>query len=333
MSAFGDYATALLSKGYSPVPILPGRKMPLPQCDYYGHWNELREKPLTPRQVHAISRCYPSLGLGVAGGFNCLVPIDFDTDDKDIQRAATRALPKFLVAKKGRKGGTAFFWNSDGMVEARKFKTPTQDGGWDFLVEVLVTGQTVLPPTIHPEHGAPYKWVTPATLFDTKIDELPELRQSHAGALEEALAPWLPKSVVRPMRECSSGVIASGDRIQFYAKAVLRNEAIRLSAFSQGRNYGLFTAALNLSKYVSQRVLTQGEVEDLLLNAARSNGYARVRHGGEKKALKTIRSGLHRAYVKDLPELLEKRDSFKRNAKCIDRTTAQSVVLASNEGM
>jgi hypothetical protein len=58
-----------------------------------------------------------------------------------------------------------------GLIKARKLKA--RDGG--MLLELLVTGQSVIPPTTHPETGEPYAWLTEYSLLDVNIDELPVL--------------------------------------------------------------------------------------------------------------------------------------------------------------
>ena len=147
MSAFKLHAQELLDNGFSPVPIKAGSKRPL-----FDHWDMLRAKPLRPSQIRALDHSHPHLGLGVAGGFNCLVPVDIDTNDPAIKRAILEAIPKPMVAKIGVKGFTSFYWDDSGMIDGMKFKC-----GSDFFAEILVTGQSVLPPTTHPETLLPYK--------------------------------------------------------------------------------------------------------------------------------------------------------------------------------
>jgi hypothetical protein len=164
---FGLYAPLLLRNGYSPVPIEPCSKRPL---SAFGDWSRLREISLTEAEIATIAAEHRHAGLGVAGGYGGLVPIDIDTEDKEILAVIATVLPEPLVAKRGRRGATTFFRDRSGIIIPRKFKG--RDG--NMLLEVLVTGQTVIPPTIHPETGSPYQWLTDYTLFDVCIDELPE---------------------------------------------------------------------------------------------------------------------------------------------------------------
>jgi hypothetical protein len=168
-NAFGLYAPLLRRNGYSPVPIEPRSKRPLAAI---GDWNRLRATPLTDEEIAVIARKYPNAGLGLLGGYRGLVPIDIDTDDADIQAAIDTVLPKYLVAKRGRRGITLFYRDPSGGIKPRKFKRA--DGS--MIMEVLTTGQVVVPPTIHPETQRPYQWVTECTLFEASIDDLPELQ-------------------------------------------------------------------------------------------------------------------------------------------------------------
>lgn len=304
MSAFRLYATQLRNLGFSPVPILPLEKRPLPVCDHYAHWNELRDKALTVKQIDGLARQRPDLGLGVAGGYNCLVPIDFDMTDPAIKRAAAGAIPRIKVAKRGQKGGTAFYWDSSGMIDACKFKRKLPDGGWEMLVEVLVTGQTVLPPTIHPDTMKPYEWRTSATLLNTKVDDLPQIAPAHVEALAHSLSRWLakPKAEHRPA-SIYNGQMSNDERMKAWARAALRKEVDSLSHFTQGRNIGIFHAGCAIGKYIWHGLLREGDVERQLLNASAKNGYNSASHGGQVKALKSLRSGLRKARNDSLPNL------------------------------
>ena len=143
-----------------------------------------RATPLTDDEIATIDKRYPNAGIGVVGGYRGLVPIDIDTDDPDIQAAIDTVLPKYLVAKRGRRGITVFYRDASGGIKARKFKRA--DGS--MIMEVLTTGQAVVPPTIHPETQRPYQWVTECTLFEVSIDELPEREREIAVAAVQDLA-------------------------------------------------------------------------------------------------------------------------------------------------
>src|SRR5262249_44337989 len=100
---FARCALLLLKNGYSPVLIEPNDKRPLAAL---GDWNRLRTTPLTLSETPHLFADHPTAGLGVAGGYNGLVPIDKDTDDPEINAAADSVLPEPLVSKRGRRSET-----------------------------------------------------------------------------------------------------------------------------------------------------------------------------------------------------------------------------------
>jgi hypothetical protein len=296
------HALALLRNGYSPVPIEPNHQRPLAGV---GDWNRLRATPLTPYEIAQIYAKHPTAGLGVAGGFNGLVPIDKDTDDLEISAAVDAVLPVPLVAKRGRRGSTGFGRDPSGLITGRKFKTLDNK----MLLEVLVTGQTVIPPSIHPKTGKPYVWLTERTLLDVPVDELPELLPDIIERLEVALRPWLPaKTYARPK---GTGVrpVVCDERMRKYAEAALDGEVQALRVTPEGgRNPQLFNAICRLGKYVHHGVLTEEEVRSALLGAAKINGLIR---DGVKACNDTISSGLRKAEFDELP-FLEDRNNVDR---------------------
>jgi len=100
------------------------------------------------KEIVATAKVLPAAGLGVVGGYNDHVPIDVDTDDPKIRAVIRKTLPAVIVAKKGARGASAFF---RGRIRARKLIAA--DG--QTLVEVLTSGQTVVPPSIHPKTDQP----------------------------------------------------------------------------------------------------------------------------------------------------------------------------------
>ena len=181
------------------------------------------------------------------------------------------------------------------------------------LVEVLATGQSVLPPTIHPDTGRPYRWLTRATLFNTRVDELPVITKANIAALKTALAPWLPRPVFCQPPKSAAALVNADKQMAAYAKAVFANEVTKLSGLTSGRNWTLFCAASNLGKFVHHGVLSRSEVENALIGATMTNGYAAARHGGMKKTRATLRSGLEKAKSDALPNLNITRERRTRS--------------------
>lgn len=112
-----------------------------------------------------------NIGLccGPASG---VVALDIDTDDKRILDIC----PRSPVVRRGSKGEVRFFKWKEGLVTGELLgKT----------VEVMAVGkQVVLPPSIHPD-GMVYRWLTPDTLENFDVADLPDLDMSFVNDLQQ----------------------------------------------------------------------------------------------------------------------------------------------------
>ena len=269
-----------------------------------GDWSRLRDTPLTEAEIAIIATEHRNAGLGVAGGYRGLIPLDIDTEDREILAAINAALPEAIVAKSGRRGATVFFRDPSGLIKARKLRG--RHGG--MLLEVLTTGQTVIPPTLHSETGRPYVWMSECTLFDVSIDELPELPPRFDERLEEALKAWLPPPTEYKRQKANDVAPPPCERrMRAYAEAALEGERLELAGMppKSGRNQRLFDASCRLGKFVHHGILALHELETALLGGAcTSNGL--IREDGTKACSATLASGLRKAQGDELP-LLEDR--------------------------
>lgn len=299
---FAQYAEHMLDGGYSPIPLRVGEKRPL-----FDKWDRLKKAAMVPAEIAQLVRKYPRLGLGVAGGFNCLVPIDVDTEDRDVVMAVCRALPVPVVAKQGRRGFTAFYWDQSGLIEAGKWKRPlAEPGKFEMLVEVINTGQTVLPPTIHPDTAEPYRWITRDTLFDVPVDGLSIITPDHIEALAKALKPFMPEvKAYTPIAVPAGTAPTSSKRHLAYANRILDNEVRTLSGnMGGGRNNALFTATCKLGRYVHHGVITEAALRNALMGACQGNGL--IKDDGAKACADSITSGLRKSAHDHLPVLADK---------------------------
>jgi hypothetical protein len=162
---YDGHAPLLRNCGFHPLPIGPGTKKPqryMPSIktfmDYKG-WRERPESLATPQ---------PGAGIGVRCG-NGLVAMDYD--DEDAALRVSEALGGSQVNKAGQTAWTEFYRVG--------FPIPSEDfcnSDGELMLQVLSEGkQTVLPPSIHPDTGQPYRWTNGASLYDTPPDQLPEL--------------------------------------------------------------------------------------------------------------------------------------------------------------
>jgi hypothetical protein len=186
-SPYYQVGAKLVDNGYAAIPILPGTKRPgqYTQKNWFGtsEWQRYCDRLPTSIET-ALFDAWPDAGVCVALDTRLKV-IDVDTDDSELMRAVMAVLPDTPVKKRGAKGFSAFYKGSPAIVSA-----PFSVGKLR-VVDLLCHGrQTVLPPTIHPDIGKAYVWLTDDTLLDTNIDQLPELPDNIAELLASALVPY-----------------------------------------------------------------------------------------------------------------------------------------------
>jgi Bifunctional DNA primase/polymerase, N-terminal len=184
----------LVANGYSAIPIMPGTKRPGLADRGIGEWQRFCDR--LPTKIETNLWCdRPGIGVGVALGAASggLVAVDVDSDDPAVI-AAVEGICASPVHKRGRKGHTAFFRASPS-VKPRSFRFANGDG-----VDLLASGkQTVLPPTIHPDTGKPYAWLSVDTLEQVSPEHLPELPEDIADQLAVVLAQFGCASQPEPM--------------------------------------------------------------------------------------------------------------------------------------
>lgn len=135
-------------------------------------------------------------GFGFLAGQHNIGYADYDTDDVEIIHRIDEVLDISQVCtKKGKKGKTVFF-RFDKNPAKNKYTYRLRTSDKSPVLEVnLSVGQTVLPPSIHPETGLPYKWIS-QSLLDIDIDDLPILdieKLEHLGSV--LVAPSLKEGL------------------------------------------------------------------------------------------------------------------------------------------
>jgi hypothetical protein len=255
---------------------------------------------MTAEEIRALARHSPDLGLGVAGGYRGLVPIDVDTDDPAIVRTIVRALPSASVVKAGRKGYTSFYRAAGDVPPARKYRLVS---GGPPIVEILTTGQTVIPPTVHPDTGAPYSWKTPATLYSRPVGNLVRITADDLDRLAAAvrsLRPPAPRQEPTHRAGHAHPPLPVDRAVRDYVSAMVRREAAQLAATPEGgRHNGLMAAACRLGAIIHHGAVARATVEAALVEAAKMNGL--WAHEGDRIVRLTIAAGIKRAENDPLP--------------------------------
>ncbi|MDC9701517.1 MAG: bifunctional DNA primase/polymerase [Alphaproteobacteria bacterium] len=186
-SPFCTIAALLWENGFTPLPVMPGSKIP---GRYQGGvwrpmrgWTRFCDEVLPLYQISQWEK-WPEAGISIVHG--TVIGLDVDTDRKDVAKAIFNAIEPSPVKRRGEKGYVAYYRIGEGL-ENNKARLCWKNGN-EILCELLLRGtHSVIPPTLHPKTGKPYFWLTPETLGDIGCDELPELKGESLQRLDEEL--------------------------------------------------------------------------------------------------------------------------------------------------
>lgn len=177
LSPYAAGSEKLHSLGYSTIPLPPGSKGPkLP------NWVRFCYALPSSEDRRRFSRL-TAAGIGICTGFPVgddlqLIAIDIDVDGDAFDRISS-ALPFSPMVKVGAKGATLFFL-ADRRIRSRAYS----DANGNRLLDLKAKGgQVAVPPTVHPDIGRPYVWLSDPV----PLAELPVLALDHFTRLEEAL--------------------------------------------------------------------------------------------------------------------------------------------------
>jgi hypothetical protein len=177
MACYDQLAPRYIKRGYHPVPIAPGTKVPHRWSPTKG-FVLLRDWPERP----PITDPQPGAGIGLVCGKD-IVGLDYDCEG-EMFVALRAVLPHSPISKIGHRGVTDFFWGPG--WESRKFLINGK-----VVFEILGVGrQTVIPETIHPETHQPYIWVSGSLLDVIPEQDLPRLPNDIEQRIEKALEPF-----------------------------------------------------------------------------------------------------------------------------------------------
>jgi putative DNA primase/helicase len=222
VATIADFAATYVRKyGFSLVPLPPGAKRPL--SDNWGN-----ECITDPEQARSYYERRPSANIGVALGPSRLCSLDID--DLDAMRTICAefgwdidALAQSAPTIQGRAPGFRIMFRvPDGLeLPYHSLTWPRQDdAGKRFTVFEIRSAtdqqrQDVLPPSIHPDTGKPYVWLTkPNGTIPDPPAWLLALWQNWAALKPQlqGLCPWAPqrptpkppKAPARPANDSTS---------------------------------------------------------------------------------------------------------------------------------
>jgi hypothetical protein len=190
MGAFADMAERLIERGYATVPIIPGTKRPgfFDGTQWIGlpAW-QTRFNKRAPTDEQIVRWGMADTGIGIVGGpaSRGMVGFDIDTDDPAIRAALETILPATPVRKIGRRGETLFYFAPQ-IGKSRKWIIEQR-----VVCELIGPHrQTVIPPSIHPDTGQPYRWSGLEGLDAVNPDELPPLPDDFVDRVSNLLVPF-----------------------------------------------------------------------------------------------------------------------------------------------
>lgn len=164
---FADWAHKYHESGYSIIPV-KGKSA------FTSGWNLAGETKSSDSTIDLWCEQYPSHNIGLClGKASGLVAFDYDYDGdgaSSLEIILRKILPKSPCEKIGKKGFTLFSKYCG--LSSMKFKIPGRDSAiFEFFSS---SGQTVIPPSIHPETQKPYFW-SEVSLLEVDKDDLQEI--------------------------------------------------------------------------------------------------------------------------------------------------------------
>jgi hypothetical protein len=169
-SAFAEWADVFHAAGFWPRPVTPNSKA----C-HVRDWQK-PDPEIPPATLAGWLSSHAHYGIGLLTGSpfpdgTTLGALDIDRDEYTrLGRALLRDPPCGRVGKKG----AVFFVRVLGEARNPEFRvTGDNDKRWGKVAECLFAKKLcVIPPTIHPETGRPYRWIgTP--LHEIDFEQLP----------------------------------------------------------------------------------------------------------------------------------------------------------------
>ena len=169
---YAQWAPLYKERGLEPRPIQPGTKA----C-YVDGWQEPMDDETFANSLKTHAQC--GIGLLMGSPFPDGTRLGaIDVDDDRYTRPVHFLLAGPPVGRVGKKGA-AFFVRvkgnpTDGTSANPEFRVPGHPKLGKVVECLFVKKLCVIPPTIHPETEAPYRWIG-KTLLDVYFEELPLL--------------------------------------------------------------------------------------------------------------------------------------------------------------
>lgn len=254
-------ALGYAERGWAVFPLAPGSKLPLIPKARGGHG--FHDATVDPDVIAKWWKRAPRAGIGIrtgAGSGLLVLDVDGEAGERSLTELVSNngALPDTLVARTGRGGRHFYFAYPDGTVRNSAGRL---GDGLDTRGE---GGYVVAPPT--PVKDGSYQWLNADVVADPPR--------------------WLVDKLVRRNRPLPHVSVPKSLGIEI-ANRVLRERAEAvMTAPTRTRNDTLNRSAFVCGQFVASGVLDAGEVEAVLLEAARRSGL------DDQEIVSTLASGL-----------------------------------------
>jgi hypothetical protein len=211
-SPFAYAAPGLLRRGYSAIPLASRRKYPgtykgpaSPRDVERGYAAEIgapayapmldwtaKTRASVPDYIRKNWLRWPDANVGILMGAPSgnVFAIDFDCkDDTPVAAQAARIVRDFAGPETPERVGAKGFMVYAGFDPADPVVNAVYLGAdGKVVLEIKSTGtQVVMPPSIHPDTGLAYQWVSARTLADVEPDELQQRSNADLAAMIEKL--------------------------------------------------------------------------------------------------------------------------------------------------
>lgn len=228
---FFENAPKYWEKDLPVIPLYSRAKRPIPT-----DWSRYHDKPIEDFQQQAWLQQYPDSNIGIVLGRQArMVVIDIDTDDEEIKKRLLKILPDSPWKRIGKKGMVLAYRYTG----TRTFRIKNLEG--ETICEHLSERtQVVLPPSIHPDTGQPYKANVP--LYEV-IENLPALDSQ----IEQMLRGSLTEMGIQLSQSGQSGLtdfvsrgardVAVTEKAGLFAYSVLKGERTLLEALGMLKSY------------------------------------------------------------------------------------------------
>lgn len=250
------------------------------------------EKEIQLWQAEYDRKIFINIGLP-CGEANNIIAVDIDDQDPEI----AKLVPPSLVRKRGKKGETRFFQYHESLPAEKMHRFAAGVRHPNPSVEVLSTGnQTVMPPSIHPETGLAYYWITEDRFPEFEAKNLPIITNKDLEPVRE----YLTREMMG-VEETKKLQIVHNDDPDRKSPHGAQDQLKIVAAALIGKSASLDEAVIELLKadekyhpdggYFSERGRTSDQRADRITNAAhfyisnlRSHNIKRLRSGLEPQA-------------------------------------------------